>query len=312
MFGFEFGEGEGFSEVAGGGFEVAELGFEFGEDGVEEVVVLELGVVLDACEAGDACGGALHAGEGDGAVEGDDGGVVELDKVVVEREDAGPVGGGVVGGGAVAGGDAGLEVVLAELGALGGAGEVLEAGVDHGAVPLGAVLILEAEDAAFFIHTGREAGAGEQHDGGEGVDARDIAGGMPGEQGGELDGLAAEFVADEGFAAGRLVALIEEEVEREEHGIEARGEVVAGGDGEGDALLLDLLACAGDALGHGGLAGEKGGGDFGGAESAQGFQSEGDLGILREHGVAAGEHEAQAVIGKLGLECGIGGGGGFA
>lgn len=70
---------------------------------------------------GDGVEGGLRpgdVGDGDGAVEGDDGrGVQRVERIVV-AEDARPVGRGDGGRSAVNRGDAGLEVIFAQVGAL--------------------------------------------------------------------------------------------------------------------------------------------------------------------------------------------------
>src|ERR1700730_14063758 len=91
------------------------------------------------CEAGM---GALGHGDGDGAVELDDGGGDELGELGVEDDDAGPVGFGWRVGAGVAGGDLGWE----EIGAAGGvdfmsAFDGGQSAMDQELIPLGAVLI---------------------------------------------------------------------------------------------------------------------------------------------------------------------------
>jgi hypothetical protein len=64
-----------------------------------------------------------------------------------------------------------------------------------------------------------------------------------------------------------------------------------------DARDGDLLFRADQAFGHGGLAGQEGSCHLGHRQPTQGPQSERDLGFQRDGRVAAGEDEAQPLVG---------------
>ena len=198
------------------------------------------------------------------------GGVQRVERIVV-AEDARPVGRGDGGRSAVNRGDAGLEVIFAQVGALCGRGEFQETARDERLVPLRAVLLFEAEEVAVFVDARRETRGAEIHEGEERVGARCVAGGVRDEECGEADGFGAAILAEEAFAGGGLIAFVEEEIERGEHAIEARCEVFALGQGEGEAGVLDALLGARELLLDGGFAAEKRARDLAGAETAEDF-----------------------------------------
>src|SRR5690606_39191162 len=135
----------------------AELGEEVGAGGGEEVVVLEGGVVRELVEQLEAFGGAEGHGDGDGAVQLDDGGAGELGQRIVEGDDAAPVRLVRGAGARVAGRNGSLQRVRAErTRERDSLVERSEATADEQLVPAGAVL-LEQEDG---VAVGVDAGAG--------------------------------------------------------------------------------------------------------------------------------------------------------
>jgi len=296
LFGADAGEREGAAVTLGGGAVVVQARVEFAGDGMEQMERVETVGVGDGFECVESGLRAVDVSDRDGAVEFDDGRGFQGEEEIVVGEDAGPVGRGGVGRSAVERGDAGLQVVFAGGVALGGGGEVLEALVEETGVPLGAVLFVEAEECALVVETRWEAGAGEEHEGEQRVGARGAASGMGEEQRGQADRFAAEIFAEQVVAGGGFVALVEKQVECGEDAVEARGEVFGFGKFEGDIGFLDTLFGAGELFFDGGLAGEKGAGDFAGAEAAEDFEGEDDLGVGSDGGVAADEQEAKGVV----------------
>jgi len=112
----------------------------------------------------------------------------------------------------------------------------------------------------------------------------------------QADGLGAEFLAQQAVAGGGLVALVEQQVERGEHTVEPGREVLALGNLEGDAGLVDALLGARQLFLDGRLAAEEGAGDLGGAETADHLQREDDLRVRRDGGMATDEQQAQRVV----------------
>ena len=108
---------------------------------------------------------------------------------------------------------------------------------------------------------------------------------------------SAQLAAHEGVAGCGDVALVEHEVHDREHRREPVGELVVLGHAVGDVGGLDLLLGPHDALGHGRLGHEEGPGDLGGLQPGDQPQREGHLHLGGEGGVAAGEDEAELVVG---------------
>jgi hypothetical protein len=96
-------------------------------------------------------------------------------------------------------------------------------------------------------------------------------GGVFCEGGGEADGFGAEVIFDEVVAGGGGVALIEEEVEDIEDGVEAFGELGWAGDFETDVLVANGALGADEALVDGDFGGEEGTGYFCDSEAANDF-----------------------------------------
>src|SRR5206468_2045938 len=112
----------------------------FTEGGVIEVIRFQFVGVGNGGDGVQTGLRAVDVRDDDGAVQSDDGGVIEFDEAIVHREDLRPIGGFVIFRGAMHGGDAGLEMVFGQKVARGGLREVKHAARDQGVVPLGAVL----------------------------------------------------------------------------------------------------------------------------------------------------------------------------
>src|SRR5262249_60977337 len=105
----------------------------------------------------------------------------------------------------------------------------------------------------------------------------------------------AEPDADGGLGGGGGGALVEQQVERPPDRRQAGGEL-GGAQGEEPARGRERLLAARDPLLDGGAAGEEGGRDLVGAEAAQDVEDEGELRLLGQARVAAGEHHAQLLV----------------
>ena len=141
-------------------------------------------------ERGEAVGGAVELGDGDGPVERDHGVRAQRVELVVEGDDLRPVGGVGGGGVGVDGGDGGLDLERSGLvAAQAGADEVVAFG-DERAVPQGAVLVGETDHRSVGGGAGRLPGFGEQHEGEE-PDGFGLVGHELGEHPSEADRLTA-------------------------------------------------------------------------------------------------------------------------
>ena len=130
-----------------------------------------------------------------------------------------------------------------------------------------------------------------------------------GEDATEPERLLDQLGPDPVIAGGRRVALVEDEVDRLEHGGEAVGELVALGDLEGHARLRQCALRAHDPLRDRRLRDQVGAGDLPGRQAGEQAQGERDPRVGREHGVAGREDEAQEIVVErivdLGLEIGV-------
>src|SRR5947207_2923335 len=95
-----------------------------------------------------------------------------------------------------------------------------------------------------------------------------------GQQGREADRFRTKFLADEILPAGSFVAFVEQEVKGLQHALHPAEEFRAEWNFEWKPQLPDFLPGAREPLGNGRLRGQKGFGDFGGAESAKGLEGE--------------------------------------
>ena len=127
------------------------------------------------------------------------------------------------------------------------------------------------------------------------------------EQPGKADRFAGQFGADHGVAGGGRVAFVEDEVDRLKHRREALRQGVPVGNLVGDCVIADALLGADDALGDGRRGREEGAGDLLGREAADLAEGHRDLRVLGQGGMAAGEDQAQGVVGdRLHFSLGFG------
>ena len=115
----------------------------------------------------------------------------------------------------------------------------------------------------------------------------------------ETDRLGAEVGPDERLAASRRIALVEDEIDHRQHGVEALGHVLRLGHGVGNAGVADLALGADQALRHRRRRHQKGARDLVGLEAAERAERQRDLRLERQRGMAAGEDQAKAIVGDL-------------
>ena len=169
-----------------------------------------------------------------------------------------------------------------------------------GAVPPGAVLVLQGDQLAAGADPGVPPGVVEQHQGqharGLGLAGHELA-----QDPGQPDGLGAQPPADQvGARAGR-VALVEQQVEHGQDPGGPLGQQVRGRHPVGDAGVADLVLGPDQALGHGRLGHQERPGDLGRAQAGQRAQGQRDPGLQRQGRMAAGEDQPQPVVGDAAL-----------
>jgi hypothetical protein len=162
-------------------------------------------------------------------------------------------------------------------------------------IPKAAILVFEQNEIPRFIDAGVAARVMQQHE-------RQQAGGLgrrfsfgsrrhEGQhEAAEPDGFRGQIGPDEPLAAGSRIALVEDEIDYGEHGLEALRNLVC---------LGDLVFGPHQPLGHGGRRHQKCPGNLVRLESAESAEREGNLRLWRQGRVATGENEAQAFVGNL-------------
>jgi hypothetical protein len=117
------------------------------------------------------------------------------------------------------------------------------------------------------------------------------------EQLGEPDRLVAELTPDEIVASRRRIALVEDEVEDCEHGLEAIREHLVRRNAERDPCLTDLSLRANEALRHRRFGGQEGAGDLPGREPTDLAEGQRYARLRCERRVAAGEDQCEPFVG---------------
>ena len=153
--------------------------------------------------------------------------------------------------------------------------------LDPVAIPARAVLVLEQDQVAGRRHARLAAGVLEEHQG-EQPERLRLVGHQLGQDPGQADRLDRQLAADERLAGRGGVALVEDEVEDPQHGIEPLGQEVVGRDAIRDPRLADLALGPDEALGQGRLGDEEGAGDLGCREAAERPQRQRDLRVEGE------------------------------
>ena len=164
-------------------------------------------------------------------------------------------------------------------------------------VPARAVLVGERDVAAGGVGARRAARVVEQHE-------REQAGGL-GVVGHELRASSRPRRIASSHRSARTrrvarrggVALVEDEVDDGEHAGEAVGQLVVGRHAVGDAGVGDLALGAHEALGHRRLGDEERARDLGRRQAAERAQGQRHARLDGERRVAAGEDQAQPVVG---------------
>ena len=113
---------------------------------------------------------------------------------------------------------------------------------------------------------------------------------MFGEQCGQADRLVTEICSHQALAAGRLVALVEEQVKSMQHSVQTGGKLLAGRYLKGYTQLADFLPRSRQSLGNGRFCRKKCLRYFGGAETAERLKRQSRLCFLRNKGMATGKH----------------------
>ena len=168
---------------------------------------------------------------------------------------------------------------------------------DRVAVPRRPVLLAERYDAP-VAHPGRPAGVGEQH---QRQQRAHLV--LPGQQvdqrPGQPDRLGRDVDAQHRVARGGGVPLVEHQVEHAQDTLDALGPQLRRRDAVGDAGVLDLGPRADQPLLHRRLGDQERPGDLGGRQPAQRPQGERHPRRHRQRRVAAGEDQAQPLVGDV-------------
>ena len=162
------------------------------------------------------------------------------------------------------------------------------------AVPERAVLVLEQDDVARRRDARLAPRLVQQHqreeaDGlGLGQELR--------QQASEPDRLAGQIRPGQRGARGRVVSLVEDQVDDVQHGVEATRQLGARRHLVGNARVADLGLRTDDPLRHGGRAGEERARDLLGREPAHLAQGQRHLGVRTQGRMAAREHQPQPIV----------------
>jgi hypothetical protein len=113
---------------------------------------------------------------------------------------------------------------------------------------------------------------------------------------GEPDRLGGEVLAHERVARRRGVALVEDEVEHGEHGLQPLRQRVRRGLRDRDARQPHLALGAHEPLGYGRLRQQQRPRDLGHGQAADQPQRERHLGLERERRMAAREHQPEPLV----------------
>ena len=175
--------------------------------------------------------------------------------------------------------------------------------LDGGLVPLGPVLGVQGDEVALLVNARRLAGTVEHHERQEpfhfGLFWHEL-----GQHPGQHHGVVAQAFAHQLGSCAGGVTLVEEQVE---HGQDARGAL---GQGAGrrhavwDARMGDLLLGPYEALGHGGFRDEESASDLGCRQPGEGTQGESNTSFHGHSRVAAGEYEAEPLVGHAAVFAG--------
>ena len=189
---------------------------------------------------------------------------------------------------------AALQAVRTEEAGLQGFRNQLHAFGDHRAVPEAPILILKKNQIPLSRGARRAPRFLQQHEREEALCFR--LGQELHQEPPDADRFLRKLGARHRGSGGGGVALVEDEVDDAQHGVEPLGKLGPGRHFVRDARVADLGLRAHDALRDGRRRGEEGVRDLLGLQPADLAQGQRHLRVGRERRVAAGEDEAQAVV----------------
>ena len=163
------------------------------------------------------------------------------------------------------------------------------------ALPAAPVLLLERDQRAAGVDPGRAAGVMQQHQGEQALGLR-LVGQQLHQQPAEADRLAAEIGAHQAVAFGAGIAFVEHQVDDAEHRLQPLGQELARRHLVRNPGVEDLALGAHQPLRRGRLRLEKGARDLPRRQAAERSQRQRHLRRLGDRRVAAGEHQAQAIV----------------
>ena len=172
----------------------------------------------------------------------------------------------------------------------------MEALVDLCAVPQRAVLVLEQDELAAGPDACVAARVLKEHQR-EQPEHLGLVGHQHGKELPEANRVVAQVTAHELLVGGRRVAFVEDEVEDREHRLQPLGEQMVGRDAERNARVADLPLRPHESLRQRRLGDEERARDLGRLKAADFAERQGDSRLRRERRMAAGEHQAQPLVG---------------
>jgi hypothetical protein len=167
--------------------------------------------------------------------------------------------------------------------------------LDRGAVPQAAVLLLERHDLAGRVEARCASRVMQKHQA-EQTERLGFVRHQLGEQAGQANRLRTQVLADQLCPVASEVALVEQAIHHREHGPQTFGQLVIRRHPVGNASIPDLLLGPHQALGHRIVGNQERARDLRGGQTAQRPQCQGNLGLDRQCGVAAGEDQPKPVI----------------
>ena len=220
---------------------------------------------------------------------------MQLVEGLVQEGDLIPIGLRETAGFIVQGADRRLNLIRTKLLLAQGSGQDLLSLSALTAIPQTAILLLQGDELALLCGTRGASRIVQEEQGQESPSLR-ILGDQVVQQARQANGFGAQIVAHQLGAGSGRVALIEDQVEDSQDGVQPFGPEARRRDLVGDARNLDLALGAHQALRHGGFAQQEGLGDLAGGQTAEGVERQSDPRILCDGRVAAGEDQAQSFV----------------
>jgi hypothetical protein len=234
---------------------------------------------------------------GRGTIDFDHRGRIELGQRAVQGGDLRPLRCSRVGGLDMEGGDRRLQLESSGAAQLQCPMQGFQPFGDRRAVPEVPVLTVQGDVASLVIDACLVARVVEQHQRQQ-PPALCIFGHQLTEQSAQTERLGAELPADEFFAAGRGVALIEDQIDDLEDAADPSRQLLVLGDGVGDMRIGDFVLGPHDALAHRRLGHKESACDLAGRQAADCSEGESDASRHVKRRVTAGEDQPQAIVGK--------------